>query len=400
MKTIVLLFLPLFSIAQASVQTYGAKGDGYTNDAKAIQTALNSGSKTVYFEAGKTYITDKPLIVPSNTVVIGNGAILKPGLNFPATRVGIIMTQKRASYKAKVRIGVLKGKSTFTYAGAKALKTGQLVALNGGAYAAFGKGTYSNGWYGLIKAISDTTVTLTLPADATFIATTIKMYSTAIDVQVTGFSIDLEGRKSGYGIGLINAVNSSVEDCTVKSDSSETKSAEMGIYAIGMNLKIRNNTIKKIRIARNGAGYGINVEGHAILVQGNEIYSARHCITSAGRAFFSSAITVRGNNVWSGGGYAPIDFHGNASGLIDSNYVYSTLPNIYGIAVRNSNTTVRNNEIDMQGNKVTAVKAFELAAADINITGNKIKLRGKGKAFSAAGAIRNLKLENNPVKNN
>jgi hypothetical protein len=398
MKAIFLLFIPLFSLAQARVERFGATGDGTTNDAAALQAALNSGSETVYFEAGKTYITNRPLIIPSHTTIVGNGAVLKPDITFPASRVGVIMTLKRTTFKDDdVSINVTKDDPTFTYSNTKKLKVGQLVELDGDVYAAFGnnEATYKNGWYGLVKSISDGTVTLTLPADATFTARSIKMYATTTDVHITGLSIDLQGRESGYGIGLINAVNASVEGCSIRSDSSETKSAEMGIYAQGMDLKILNNTIEKIRIARNGAGYGINVEGHTVLIQGNKIFSARHCITSAGRQFFSSDINIRGNTVTSGGGYAPIDFHGNASGVIDSNYIYSTMPNIYGIAIRNNNTTIKDNYIEMQGEKVTAVKAFEMAGENINVTGNKIKFHGKGKAFGAANVMKNLKVENN-----
>lgn len=400
MKTIILLLLPLFSLAQARVQDFGAKGDGSTNDAAAIQAALKSGTKTVYFEAGKTYFTDRPLIVPSNTTIAGNGAVIKPDATFPTSRVGVIMTQKRISFKAdNVNINVTKGDATFNYSNANKLKEGQLVELNGEAYAAFGsnEATYKNGWFGLVKSVSDETVTLSLPAEATFTATAIKMYATSSDVHITGLTVDLQGRTSGYGIGLVNAVNASVENCTVRSDSSETKSAEMGIYALGMNLTILNNTIEKIRIARNGAGYGINVEGHDVVVQGNRISTARHCITSAGRNFFSTNIIIRGNTAYSGGGYAPIDFHGNASGIIESNYIYSTMPNTYGIAIRNNNTTVKDNYIDMQGEKVTAVKAFELAEDSLEITGNKIRFHGNGKAFGAAKKMQNTRVENNHV---
>lgn len=56
-------------------QMYGAVGDGVTNDTVALQSALDSG-KNVYLTPGKTYLTNV-LYVPSNTTIVGYGAILK-----------------------------------------------------------------------------------------------------------------------------------------------------------------------------------------------------------------------------------------------------------------------------------------------------------------------------------
>lgn len=45
-----------------SVNKYGAKGDGHTDDTKAIQAALNSGKSTIYFNPGR-YFIDGMLII-------------------------------------------------------------------------------------------------------------------------------------------------------------------------------------------------------------------------------------------------------------------------------------------------------------------------------------------------
>jgi hypothetical protein len=58
-----------------SVKDFGAVGDGTTNDATAIQNALNSGF-AVYFPRA-TYAVGAALTAGSGTVIIGNGATLK-----------------------------------------------------------------------------------------------------------------------------------------------------------------------------------------------------------------------------------------------------------------------------------------------------------------------------------
>lgn len=52
-----------------NVKSFGAKGDGVTDDTVAIQNALNSG-RYVILPSG-TYLITNILYVPSNTKVIG-----------------------------------------------------------------------------------------------------------------------------------------------------------------------------------------------------------------------------------------------------------------------------------------------------------------------------------------
>lgn len=62
----------------ALVTDYGAKGDGVTDDTVAIQAALdNAAGAPVHFPK-RTYVVSAPLRVPSGSVVVGNGATLKP----------------------------------------------------------------------------------------------------------------------------------------------------------------------------------------------------------------------------------------------------------------------------------------------------------------------------------
>jgi hypothetical protein len=58
--------------SDVSVKTYGAVGDGVTDDTTAIQNAVNS-ENIVFFPAG-TYLVSNPISIPSNRTLFGEGA--------------------------------------------------------------------------------------------------------------------------------------------------------------------------------------------------------------------------------------------------------------------------------------------------------------------------------------
>lgn len=62
-----------------SVKTYSAKGDGVTNDTKAVQDALNSNCAIIIFDSGE-YLCDR-LNVPSNKILIGKNAHIHANKN-------------------------------------------------------------------------------------------------------------------------------------------------------------------------------------------------------------------------------------------------------------------------------------------------------------------------------
>lgn len=67
----------------ASVKDFGATGDGVTNDTAAIQAALSSGAKSVYFPDG-VYLVQSSLTIPTNVLVYGESKYstqIKKGFN-------------------------------------------------------------------------------------------------------------------------------------------------------------------------------------------------------------------------------------------------------------------------------------------------------------------------------
>jgi len=63
--------------AAAYVNDFGAKGDGATDDAAAIQAAINSGARQVVFGEGGIYVIKSQVTLASNQDLIGNGATVR-----------------------------------------------------------------------------------------------------------------------------------------------------------------------------------------------------------------------------------------------------------------------------------------------------------------------------------
>ena len=88
---------PLLSFMPGvNVQTFGATGDGTTDDTVALQDAI-SGSGTLWIPGG-TYIVSRPLVVGSNTRLIGQaGATFYRIAGVSATTCGSVIVQSNGS---------------------------------------------------------------------------------------------------------------------------------------------------------------------------------------------------------------------------------------------------------------------------------------------------------------
>lgn len=79
-----------------NVKDYGAKGDGTTDDATAIQAALNAAStqkKSVVFPSATYKLNSGIIYDPSRHSIIGNGATL----DFTAMATGNALTVRRTA---------------------------------------------------------------------------------------------------------------------------------------------------------------------------------------------------------------------------------------------------------------------------------------------------------------
>jgi hypothetical protein len=76
-----------------SVLSYGAVGDGTTDDAPAINLAISKlislNGRALYFPGGRTYVANSPLVLPAGVAKItvagdGESSVIKRGANMPA----------------------------------------------------------------------------------------------------------------------------------------------------------------------------------------------------------------------------------------------------------------------------------------------------------------------------
>jgi polygalacturonase len=105
---------------------YGAVGDGVTDDAAAINLALDavtSPGDVVYFPPGKTYLIGSTLFVSSNTIMYGYGATLQRDFDSGAPS-GTIRNKNLASSDANIKI------YGFTMTLTDLTKTGNQIVLD------------------------------------------------------------------------------------------------------------------------------------------------------------------------------------------------------------------------------------------------------------------------------
>lgn len=140
MKNFILFFSFFFCIhisADVFVDKYGAKGDGKTDDTKAIQNAIDAiGEGKVIFSPNKTYLVNSLYIIDKSWIMIeGNKAILRriiqpeyttyenagiicifSGKNIIIQNVtfdGQFRKQKAAGFNMGIFIGSIKNRNTF-----------------------------------------------------------------------------------------------------------------------------------------------------------------------------------------------------------------------------------------------------------------------------------------------
>jgi hypothetical protein len=92
--------------APINVLDYGAVGDGVTNDAAAIQAAVNAGT-TVYFPAG-TYLINTAISVPSATTLYGEN---KVNTKIKAGAAINMLSVASVNYNVRIRRLTLDGDS-------------------------------------------------------------------------------------------------------------------------------------------------------------------------------------------------------------------------------------------------------------------------------------------------
>ncbi|WP_158606384.1 right-handed parallel beta-helix repeat-containing protein [Paenibacillus ginsengarvi] len=201
-----------------NVRSYGAKGDGVTDDTAAIQASMNAlvlgGS--LFFERGQTYLISRELRPKANTIIQGNGATLKRINEIRTTTTTAIPTTTGVAY-------------TFTVASIAGFRVGQCIMLINGT-------TYSKDNLE-IKSITGNNITVynsrsgeSFPI-GTVVQTACKLMVLTNDCVVENLKID--GNKSNQTVALwdhhqevVTAARCIIRDCYITNVPSEAIMAQ------------------------------------------------------------------------------------------------------------------------------------------------------------------------------
>lgn len=329
------------------VKTFGAKGDGATDDTLSIQAAFDSlhDGDTLVFPAGD-YVISESLLVPdlSRLTIQGTGAVLSNGL---AVGQMTMLTRANNSFEiagATVTEDISAGDSTITVNDSGVFALGDVVFISSSE--AFDKNDYYRGDVLTIEAIVGNVVTLSdsFVFDMTHDTITLKKLC-----PLDGFKLDgLTFRPNGATdtcMNLCALVNFRVSGVTV----SPVTSCRNGIVLSGCQL----GTVERCATSNcyepaGSTNYGIDVTGNYITARENSGAGCRHELTSAARTFVSRGITFR-DNVSSGNrGTAAFDFHGLVyDGRMSGNVAVNCAS---GINARSPyKTTIQGNTLDLVG---------------------------------------------------
>lgn len=95
---------PTISGGTVDVKSFGAKGDGVTDDTAALNRAAAIRGKTILFSAG-TYLVSRPVVFAglSNQAVVGSGAVIKtaPGWIMSGSDLGVVSLRNVSNVTVK-----------------------------------------------------------------------------------------------------------------------------------------------------------------------------------------------------------------------------------------------------------------------------------------------------------
>lgn len=330
-----------------SVKEYGAKGDGVTNDAVAINAALAAAKgRRLHFPQG-TYIIESGININTDSAIYitgDNATIQARNLDKNTTMIGITGTQgvmDSLTSDAKV------GDYYLTVTDASLYKQGDILYITDDY--SFG-GLYTTGEHVMVFGNNgDDSIRLMTPLIFPFFisenAKIRKMSSNP--VIITGLKIIGQKILKLSGIGTINRSNVKIYNNEV------SKCIYAGIVIDhGMNAYIFNNKVfdswygvETIEEYPGGDNYGISIASfRQVEVYENNVYEARHCIETGGYQACME-INIHNNNIYSTIGATGI-IASISSHLMDA---YITIKNniIYGDGIN-----ARGRSLNISGNKL------------------------------------------------
>jgi hypothetical protein len=288
-----------------SVADYGAIGDydpitkAGTDNVAAIQKALDAlkDGDTLLLPAGKYFVsTGLKCSGKSNITIRGQDA----ELYFGTTATGTLFQVGTADpqYYQNISAAVVVGNPVIpVVVNKEQVHVGDSVYIyNSTPIRTPGSDGYYDGVYSRITAIADSSITLEIAPNNTFVADKLRSAPAVANVIVEGLKVYTGGINiSNTGINLNNAYNSIIRHCGVYGPG------RTGIAITGINCRVEDCQITdwKDLNAPDGAhiGYGIALTGHNVIAYQNHIAHCKHSITTSGMLWLSTGIIYEKNMV-------------------------------------------------------------------------------------------------------
>jgi len=412
----------MVSNAPANIRDFGALGNGTTDDAAAIQAALDSGASVVYIPAG-TYRCDSTLTVPVNVSLIGDGSgvsIIDGTQTTAASLTSNIHIKIGSDTMTQIQdlsADVDKFDRSVTFTSAPTLSQNDVfIIYNPTDYSWSGfRAEYKAGEFCRAASISGSTVNLQSSLAADYTAASVDVYKLATPTTCTVSGFTLKGLPDAsnqiYGIYLYGAIDSSVEDVRIYGPSYHCLAVSSGF-----NVQLRNVTAMEDGVSDFGGDYGIVIgNSQNVNVIGGYVSAARHGITIGG----SSGVGKVPNryltfsdcfiSTTADGGVQAADIHGNAEHILyhdcfiegastiggdyvafDNCQVRSPVSNLlfYGGEPKGTNIRIQNCTLDGNGDVTnrgvfidiggnsSAITSSTRNGGTIQISGNTIQWRG------------------------
>lgn len=386
--------------APTNVLDFGAKGDGVTNDAAAIQAAIDAMASIggeLFFPPG-TYKITSPLV---KTFADGiNFSIRGYGAKIDATALttgnAIELGGSRVS-STPLGGNVSKNSDTFTVTSATGITAGRILLITSTDLWNPTRPYYYKGELALVEKIVSTTVTNSNPLYDGYTAATTTVHLLNMP-QITVEGLEIECNADMTALQILYARNPVVRGCKVHG------SRYAGIY-IGYNLGgiADSNFVYDVwNGVVTGTSYGIIVgTGQGSKVVNNTINNARHAI--AGGGFEPLREVVYANNTCHNSTLENvtgcIDIHGNMEFVVVTGNIATSIT-CAGINAIFSDNIINNSEVDVPG-----VLIFQEINSDYYIiSGNRIVCSG-ATSFGiyvsptvASNIINDLSIANNSIQ--
>ncbi|MEO5893980.1 MAG: hypothetical protein ABIQ31_27225 [Ferruginibacter sp.] len=386
-----------------TLKSFGAKGDGLTDDIISITkaTQILKDGDTLIFDANKNYLVGGKIVISVSCTILGNYATITPTDSFMRAGGIFLSVGKGLSNTAVSGLTAVKGANTITLPSTiKNVKPGDLIQflspdLLYSFRADLASFNYSKGQYAIVKNVAGDNITISTPFFDSFNVNTVAVFKNCDSTRIYNLTFNLSKQpdtKNPFIALAIRGTNSTVEKCSFKGN----EYAFCAIQVDGENSTIKYCTIKDFFNVQGYSGgrlgYGINAACNNITIAKNTISNCKHGFTTAARKFVVSNIKVLQNtftedtlkpifkfgSVNAQTDYAgTIDIHAGVSDvvLISENIIHAQGRAFF---VRNGKAFILSNEIYQHGNPVGLIGVEERPVETLLIQKNNLNLSDSG----------------------